>query len=178
MSLILVPLDFSDCALNVLDEAVRFARAFRSRLMLLHASDPPRSLPLSAIVQPRDAQTPMRVEAVLRADAEAHMEPMLRVARTRGIEAEARVAFGPIAEVILEVASQERADMILLGTHGRTGLLRVALGSIAEDVLRHAEVPVITVRSQHHAGCAASSCGTCTVGQSDAERLVSAEDDG
>lgn len=178
MTSILVPLDFSDCAPKLLDEAIRFARAFGGKLLLLHVSDPPRGVPLNAMLQPRGAREPIAVEALLRADADAHLAPMLRAARERGIEAESRVAFGRIAEVVLQIASQERVGMIVMGTHGRTGLVRAAIGSIAEEVLRHADVPVITVRAQHHTGCVASSCASCTLGQSDTERLVSAEDDG
>lgn len=178
MSLILVPLDFSDCAPNVLAEAIRFAQAFSGRLLLLHASETPRGLPLTATVQPPGAKAPMTVEAMLRRDAEAHITPMIQTAKERGVEAEARVVFGHIAEVILDVASKDRVDMILMGTHGRTGLARATLGSIAEDVVRHAEVPVITVRTRHHAGCAAKSCATCDLGRSDAERMLDAEDVG
>ncbi len=178
MSLILVPLDFSDCAPNVLDEAVRFARAFHGKLLLLHASDPPRGLPLTAMVEPPGERGPRPVATLLREDAEAHLAPMVDRARKLGIEAASHVAFGRVGQVILDVAAREHADMILMGTHGRTGLLRATLGSIAEDVVRHAEVPVITVRTKHHARCEAGSCGSCALGQSDVERLLGAEDAG
>jgi nucleotide-binding universal stress UspA family protein len=178
MSLILVPLDFSDCASKLLDEAIRFARAFQARLLLLHASDPPRSLPLTAMLKPRGAAHPMPVEALLRADAEAHLAPMLRLARERGVEAASVVAFGRPAEVIRAIASREHVAMIVMGTHGRSGLVRATLGSIAEEVLRHADVPVVTVRTRHHAGCEASSCATCSLGQTEVEQLVHAEAEG
>jgi nucleotide-binding universal stress UspA family protein len=178
MPSILVPLDFSDCAPKLLDEAIRFARAFRAPLLLLHVSEPPRGLPLDAVVKPHGAREPATVAALLRADAEKELAPMLRAARAQGIEAEGRVAFGPIAGVILDVASRDRVAMIVMGTHGRTGLLRAALGSIAEEVLRRAEVPVVTVRTRHHAGCEASRCATCALGKSDVERALGAEDAG
>lgn len=178
MSLILVPLDFSDCAPNVLAEALRFAQAFSGRLLLLHASETPRGLPLTATVQPPGVAKPVTVEALLRQDADARLAPLLRTAQERGVEAEARVMFGHVPEVILDVAAKEHADMILMGTHGRTGLARATLGSIAEEVVRHAVVPVITVRTQHHAGCAAKSCATCELGRSEAERMLDAEDVG
>lgn len=178
MSIILVPLDFSDCAPHVVTEALRFAEAFRGRLLLLHASDPPRGLPLTATVQPSGSPKAMSVEALLRQDAEAHLAPQLRLARERGVEAEGRVVFGPIAEVILGVAGEVRADMIVMGTHGRTGLARMTMGSIAEEIIRHADVPVVTVRTKHHAGCAASSCATCDLGRSTVERSIEAEEVG
>jgi nucleotide-binding universal stress UspA family protein len=178
MSLILVPLDFSDCAPNVLEEAIRFARAFGSRLLLLHASEPPRGLPLTAMVEPPGERGPRPVETILREDAEAHLAPLVKAAQDRGIHTESRVVLGRVADAILGVARSEGAAMILMGTHGRTGLLRATFGSIAEDVVRHAEVPVITVRTRHHARCEASSCASCSLGQSDVERLLSAEDVG
>jgi nucleotide-binding universal stress UspA family protein len=178
MPLILVPLDFSDCAPHVVAEALRFSEAFCARLLLLHASDPRGPIPLTATVQPPGSREPMTVEALLRRDADAHLAPLLRLARERGVEADGRVEFGHVAEVVLAVAAGERADMILMGTHGRTGLARATMGSIAEDIVRHAEVPVITVRTRHHAGCAASSCATCDLGRSEVERAIDAEDAG
>ena len=178
MSIILVPLDFSECAPNVVAEAVRFARAFEARLVLLHASETPRGLPLTATVQPPGSSAPLTVEALLRRDADAQLAPLLRAAREAGVRAESRVAFGPIGATILDVAARDGAAMILMGTHGRTGLARVTMGSIAEEVVRHAEVPVITVRTRHHAGCAARSCAACGLGRSDAERALDAEDVG
>ncbi len=178
MSVILVPLDFSDCAPKVLAEAVRFARAFAARLILLHASDPPRGLPLTALVQSPGGGPAKQVSSVLRDDADEHLAPLLAEARAQGVEADSRVAFGRVSEVILDVASKERATMILMGTHGRTGLVRLTLGSIAEEVMRHADVPVVTVRTKHHAGCVARSCATCHLGRTSVERTIGAEDAG
>ena len=83
-----------------------------------------------------------------------------------------------VSEVILGVAAEVRADMIVMGTHGRTGLARMTMGSIAEEIIRHADVPVVTVRTKHHAGCAASSCATCDLGRSTVERSIEAEEVG
>lgn len=65
-----------------------------------------------------------------------------------------------------------------MGTHGRTGLARATLGSVAEDGMHHAEVPVVTIRAQHRPGCAAQRCATCDLGRTSMEDLVSAEDVG
>lgn len=178
MASILVPLDFSECAPNVLAEAVRFARAFSAELVLLHASDPPRGLPLTATVQPPDGGPARPVATLLREDAEAHLAPMVATAREAGVAARIAVVFGPVAQSVLDVAAREGATMILMGTHGRTGLARATLGSIAEDVVRHAEVPVVTVRTKHRAGCVARSCATCGSGRSPFEERLGAEDVG
>lgn len=178
MASILVPLDFSDCAPKLFEEAVSFARAFQANLLVLHVAEPPRGLPLSAMIHPHHGVETASVESVLRADTEARVAPMLRDAAERGVQAEAIVAFGPIAPTILGTAVRYDVSMIVMGTHGRTGLLRAALGSIAEEVLRRADVPVVTIRTRHHAGCEASSCATCPIAKSDAERIINAEAEG
>ncbi len=178
MSLILVPLDFSDCAPNVMAEAVRFARAFSARLVLLHASDPPRGLPLTAMVQPPTGGPPRTVSSLLRDDAEAHLAPLLDQARGEGVRADGLVVFGRTSQAILDAAHDQGATMILMGTHGRTGLARVTMGSVAEEVIRHADVPVVVVRTKHHDGCAARSCASCELGRSEVEQAISAEDVG
>jgi nucleotide-binding universal stress UspA family protein len=178
MATILVPLDFSDCAPNVLDEAVRFAGAFGADLLLLHANETPRGIPLNALVQRGPGGAARPVSEVLREDAEAHLAPMVARAAKAGVKATSRLAFGRIADAILEAASGAGATMIVMGTHGRTGLARATLGSVAEDVMHHAEVPVVTVRTQHRPGCASRSCATCDLGRTSMEDLVSAEDVG
>ena len=77
--------------------------------------------------------------------------------------------------------ARERAQgfvALLSGVLFGLGLALATMGSIAEDIVRHAEVPVITVRTRHHAGCAASSCATCDLGRSEVERAIDAEDAG
>lgn len=178
MATILVPLDFSDCAPNVLDEAVRFASAFGADLLLLHANETPRGIPLNALVQRGLGGAARPVSDLLREDAEAHLAPMVARAAKAGVRASSRVSFGRIADVILETAASAGAAMIVMGTHGRTGLARATLGSVAEDVMHHADVPVVTVRTQHRPGCASRSCATCDLGRTTVEDLVSAEDMG
>lgn len=176
MSTILVPLDFSDCAVNVLDEALRFATAFQCELLLLHASEPPRGIPLNALVQRGLGGVSQPLSTVLREDAEAQLAPMVARAQRGGVRARALVALGRVAEVILDAAATRDARMIVMGTHGRSGLAHATFGSIAEDVIRHAEIPVVTIRARHHASCAARSCATCELGRSEVETLAEAEE--
>lgn len=63
-----------------------------------------------------------------------------------GVEARGKVTCGDFAEEILQCAKEEGADMIVMGTHGRTGMARVLFGSVAEKVLRHAPCPVVAIR--------------------------------
>lgn len=178
MSVILVPVDFSECAPSLLTEAIRFAGAFGGRLLLLHASETPTGLALTSTVQPPGEAAPATVAALLRRDAEAHLAPLVASAAARGVHAESRVVFGHPAATILEVATREDVDMIIMGTHGRTGLARAMMGSVSEEIVRHADVPVVTVRVRHTAACGSRRCATCDLGHSDIERAMGAEDAG
>jgi hypothetical protein len=63
-----------------------------------------------------------------------------------GLIVRARLVIGAPADAILRVSSEEQADLIVMATHGRSGLSRLALGSVAEEVIRHADLPVLLVR--------------------------------
>ncbi len=65
-----------------------------------------------------------------------------------GINAKGHVLIGYAAEEIVSKADEENADLIIMGTHGRTGLDRILFGSVAEKVVKHAKMPVLTVRPQ------------------------------
>jgi nucleotide-binding universal stress UspA family protein len=175
---LLVPLDFSECSPVLLDEALRFARAFGAPLLLLHVGAAPRGLSTSTVIQAENGQRSRTVGEALESEAREHLGPLADAARRAGITVETRVELGPIADRVLAVAQESRASMIIMGTHGRRGLVRVALGSIAEEVLRRAEVPVVTVRTKHTATCAASSCATCSGDRTDLDRALGAETQG
>jgi nucleotide-binding universal stress UspA family protein len=175
---LLVPLDFSDCAPLLLDEAVRFARAFGAPLLLLHVTEPPRGLPLTAVIEPPGDEPRMTVAEALRRDVAAHVAPLVSSVETAGVTVTLRTEFGPIAERILSVAHDAKASMIIMATHGRSGLVRLTLGSIAETVLRKSDVPVVTVRTQHRPTCSASSCATCTADHTALDRALRAESTG
>ena len=78
--------------------------------------------------------------------AEETLEVRVTDLRQRGIKARWRLQVGVPFEAIVRVAEEEQAGMIVMGTHGRSGLNRVLLGSVAERVIRLAPCPVLTVR--------------------------------
>jgi nucleotide-binding universal stress UspA family protein len=84
--------------------------------------------------------------------AEETLEARAADLRQRGMKASYRVQVGVPFEEIVRVAGEERADMIVMGTHGRSGLNRALLGSVAERVIRLAPCPVLTVRQTAPAG--------------------------
>lgn len=85
---------------------------------------------------------------------------------------------GHVVEQVLAVAKAENVRIVVMGTHGRTGLNRVMVGSVAEEVIRHATVPVVTVRTQNRPDCVATSCQNCSLNLSNAEKALLAELEG
>lgn len=139
---LLVPVDFSDCSRGLVDRANELAVRLDTSLRLLHVTpDVPRA---------EDADC-----------LDAESDALLRdLARRTTVPTQVETRAGDPGAQILDAAGD--AEMIIVGTHGRTGVRRLLLGSVAEHVVRRAEVPVLTVRTQHRPECAASSCAACT----------------
>jgi len=133
---ILVPVDFSPCSGAALDYAVFLATHLGAAIVIVHASGEPGGS--------------SEVEALSSLDPEGSHSRLLAGLRERGFErAEARLALGPVDRVIVDEAVGDAIDLIVMGTHGRHGLRHLALGSIAEHVVRAAPCPVLTVRERH-----------------------------
>jgi universal stress protein A len=140
---ILHPTDFSRASSPALRRAVALARACRAPLVLLHVMTPPspfigEGAPPSSYV---DLLTLARRSAKRRLAA-----ALARVKRER-VRVQAIFAEGLPADAILRAARCTRADLIVMGTHGRTGVSRVFLGSVAERIVRESRCPVLTVRA-------------------------------
>jgi nucleotide-binding universal stress UspA family protein len=136
--LILVPIDFSSNAEHALDYACGLAGKLGSTVHLVHAlASPPSALQVAL------------TEDILENLVNEHQEALEKLAAPR----RATVSFGPpVVEVgdprdtIVGTAKGLGIDLIVMGTHGRRGLSRVVMGSVAEDVIRHAPCPVLVVR--------------------------------
>ena len=139
---ILVPVDENTLSLRAVTTAGRLAEALSSRLLLLHVA-----------VAPPDYATAAAVElapAVLRSAAEEYGNKVLEGFRARvpagvGADTVLRHARKNVWEEIVDAAEHD-VDLIVMGTHGREGVARALLGSVAERVAHHAEVPVMLVR--------------------------------
>jgi nucleotide-binding universal stress UspA family protein len=142
VSRILAPTDFSDCATGAVEYAKLLARRFGAGITLLHAA-PPRAmyepLPLTGMsfVQPF-------------ADEEARAASALAAYRSKLLaefpDSEGVLMTGNPADAILASSRSAGADIIVMGTHGREGLSRAFLGSVAESVIQQSDKPVLTVR--------------------------------
>jgi len=134
--IILHPTDFSDNARQAFALACGLARDYKAELIVLHVLPPPVVVYSDGIV-PVDTEGE-EVWARDSLDAIAPPAPEMNL-RRRLIEGE------PAAE-IMRVAKEAGCDLIVMGTHGRSGLERFFMGSVAEEVMRNAPCPVVTVR--------------------------------
>src|SRR5262245_4923899 len=136
---ILHPTDFSDSSAGAFQFACSLARDRGARLLILHVVEPPAtSVGGSQAVPPTPEELGLDEE---RAKLNA-VKPTDESLRT-----EHRLEVGHTADTVLRVARETGCDLIVMGTHGRTGLGRVLMGSVAEQVLRRAPCPVLTVRA-------------------------------
>jgi nucleotide-binding universal stress UspA family protein len=136
---ILVATDFGEAAASAADTAVEIAARFESRLTLLHTT----WLPTSAYASYSEGRYSPASD--LARNDQAALDAEFDRIRMRYPTAASKIATGEAWETILVTAREIGADLIVLGTHGRRGLSRVFLGSIAEKVVRLSPVPVLTV---------------------------------
>jgi nucleotide-binding universal stress UspA family protein len=139
---ILVPLDFSEHAAAVLDWAAHLAEQHSSRIVLFHAYH----LPVE-FQQLEGAYLPPDFWANVKAEAEESLDRYAEELRKRGIEVEAVVAEGYAATAVVDEVEKQSADLVVIGTHGLSGLKHMLLGSIAERVVQKAPCPVLTVKT-------------------------------
>jgi len=137
----LVPTDFSECAELALEEAIALARRLGARMLLLHAYELPALLPGA-----EGSIALGELDRSIRESARAALQERAERVRSAGLEVEVRVEAGSPVELIARTAEENRIDLVVIGTHGRTGLAHVLLGSVAERTVRTAPCPVLTVR--------------------------------
>ncbi len=143
---LLVPTDFSEGARVALRLAAEVARVHGAKLVLLHVAELLPGITPDTVIQPEGAGAPTRVEDFTRLQAQGWMDQDRAIAAT-GVEVVTDVVLGPAIQSILEAAAKHGADLIVMGTHGRTGLAHFMLGSVTERVVRQSPVPVLTVRA-------------------------------
>ena len=139
---ILVPIDFSKISQKALEYAVPLAKQFEAKITLLHVIEP-LPYPMDLTYVSMGESFPIEpLEKELNTLAKKTIEPQLLK--------EVIVQVGTAFEVIINVARDCEADLIVITTHGHTGLKHVFMGSTAERVVRHASCPVFVVRKCEH----------------------------
>ena len=140
MKTILVPTDFSECSLKALRYAVCFARQFRAEIVLLFVVQPYYPVPQMGAL---DYAIP---EANLTESASKELESLAHREIGGEFKVQSVVRVGNAAHEIANTAKSVGANLIILSTHGHTGLKHVFMGSTAENVVRYAPAPVLVVR--------------------------------
>lgn len=139
---ILVPVDENICSMRAVASAAELARRLASRVLLLHVVTSP-----GAIADVEMHVTGDEIERL----TEEHGNKVLDAFQARvpsGVEVKRLLRRTPdrVWQEILAAAEETDADLIVMGTHGREGVVRAVMGSVAERVARHAEIPVMLVR--------------------------------
>jgi universal stress protein A len=141
---ILVPIDFSDCSKKALQYALPLAKEHAAALTLLYVVPPAYGGGEYGTIDY------VQLEATTREGGERELSKLV-VDEVRGeVSADTLVCVGSPAREIVETARRLPADLIVISTHGRTGLKHVFLGSVAEHVVQSAPCPVLVVREQEH----------------------------
>jgi len=149
---ILVPIDGSSTSSAGLDEAIRLAKLTGGLLRLVHVLD---ELAFTGGMEVYGAEVLKR----LREGGQKVLAEGERVAKAGGTPVETKLfeSYGDsLADLVAKEAAEWPADLIVIGTHGRRGLRRALLGSDAEQIARHATVPVLLLRPKGHAAAAGS----------------------
>ena len=141
---ILVATDFSPASGPAVEEAKKLARSNGAELLIAHAYEPPSPLQIDGYVAPWIYS---EWDETLRNEAELALTLLVEMARQSGVNARPVVLKGAPFKAITDAAGSEHADLVVMGTHGRTGLSRLVLGSVAARVAASAPCPVLTVRA-------------------------------
>jgi len=135
---ILLATDFSPASTAALPHALVLAGHYRSDLYVAHVIH----LELMDFLPAEESPTKLQQARRL---TEQQMEPLLEAARKKGIPCRPLIGDGAVGSVLLEMVHQNGIDLVIVGTHGRQGLAKLLLGSVAEEVFRMAPCPVLTV---------------------------------
>jgi universal stress protein A len=136
---ILCPIDFEENSSNALEKAIEIAGQFKAAIFLVHA--------VSLVAQFGEVPLPVDLYQDQQRAALARLNEIAGQ-KLNGIEHKTTVYAGDVAGSILRAIEQFQPDLVVMATHGRTGLAHFVLGSVAEAVVRRASCPVLTIRSE------------------------------
>jgi len=147
MKTVLFPTDFSTVADEALEYAASLAKERGAKLLIVHVAEPPAAYGIGEMYYGvPDPDTP-------------YLERLLEqvVPKTVAVAYEHRLLLGDPANEITRLAKEEGVEMIVMSTHGRTGLGRALMGSVAELVVRRADCPVLTLKAKNRVPSAGSA---------------------
>jgi nucleotide-binding universal stress UspA family protein len=138
---ICMPTDFSEASRPAFRTAIELAAHFDAELLLLYV---PEITAMAYSVVPRQGRVRDEIEDAFRLLGDWKGQAEAQGARRTSVT---MVSGQGVSDEIVPFAARHDADLIVMGTHGRTGLAHVLMGSVAEEVVRHAKCPVLTIRS-------------------------------
>jgi nucleotide-binding universal stress UspA family protein len=136
--------DYSKASARALDEAVNLAKQNDAELLVVHVIEP-----VSSYAGAGDFGGPelyMKIEEATKREAQRSMAKLMRKLQQAKVNAKSLLLNGIVHEQILKAAKNRKANMIVIGTHGRTGITKLFTGSVAGKVVSLASCPVLTVR--------------------------------
>ena len=142
ISKILIPLDGSDFAEQALPYAAELARKFDAQLNLIWVLNP------MVVMSDYGAVTYQNLVSLEKEEAESYLLVKQNELQNEGLSVQTKILEGAVADSIIDVACQNDNDLIVMSTHGRSGLSRWVYGSVATKVLQHAPCPVFLVRAK------------------------------
>ena len=143
---ILYATDFSKASARALDEAVRLAKQNHAELLVVHVIEP-----VGQYAAGEDfggAELYMKIEEAAEQDAQRSMQKLMGKLQQARVKAKSLLLKGLAYEQIVKTARSRKANIIVIGTHGRTGLSKLFMGSVAGRVVSLASCPVLTVRGK------------------------------
>jgi universal stress protein A len=143
---ILYATDYSKASSRALAEAVKLAKQNRAELLVVHVIEP---APFVAGEEEfGSGEMYVKLEDLAKQEAQASMTKLLARLKKMKVKAQGLLFKGSVHDQIVKVAKSKKADMIVIGTHGRTGLSKLFMGSVAGKVVSSANCPVLTVRGK------------------------------
>jgi nucleotide-binding universal stress UspA family protein len=147
---ILLPTDGSECSVKAMAYALSFARQFGGRVIALHVIDRRWEEQTRVAFAEVGQDLTKKIREGYAQEAHRILKEVTDAGSKAGVPVEARIATGIPFDDIVRIGKELPADLIIMGTHGRTGVSHLLLGSVAERVVRRAPCPVLTVRKEEH----------------------------
>ncbi len=141
---ILFPTDFSECGNYALAYATSLARTFSASIICVHVIEP--IVPTVGYTGMTEPLPIADITEQLEDSAERELPKIAECEECAGLQVEELIVHGEAASEIVRVAKERKVDLIIISSHGRTGLGRILFGSTAEAVVRHAPCPVLVVK--------------------------------
>ena len=142
---ILHPTDFSPASSPALKRAIEMAKANKAELLLVHVMTSSLPIATDAYVSPKLYED---LEAATRGESQKSLDRLMQKAKKAGVRVKGLLLEGLAHRRITQVARSRRVDLVVIGTHGRTGFAKLLLGSVASRVVTVSPCPVLTVKAK------------------------------